>query len=455
MTDVVLDGVDKVYPGGVAAVRNIRLKINDGELFVLLGPSGCGKSTILRMIAGLEEITNGDIWLNGAIANDLPPRERNVAMVFQEGALYPHRTVKGNMLFPLQVSGDDRVEANAKVQELARALGINSMIDRLPRTLSGGQRQRAAIGRALVREPSLFLLDEPLSSLDAGLRTELRVEISALVRSTGTTTVYVTHDQVEAMTMADRMAVLRDGVLEDVGTPEQIYQDPATVFVAAFLSSPPINLLQGTLWTVEDEGLLIDFGAQRLMIPWDDPRTSSLISHQGRPVTVAIRPDNLIPVAPGSPAKPGTVLSGQVRALEFHGHEWLAYAEAGITTVDPNTVGRPAPATPPQPERPTLRERLRTLLGPPQRQEQEQAVEEHVGGHHRRPDLMFRIAPGDRPNRGDRVALAVDLDRILFFGADGRRVTPVHRHQTAPPRVHRPEHAGQEAPHAHDGPGRR
>ncbi|TYB43536.1 ABC transporter ATP-binding protein [Actinomadura chibensis] len=425
MTDVVLDGVDKVYPGGFEAVRNVRLRINDGELFVLLGPSGCGKSTILRMIAGLEEITSGDIWLNGSVANDLPPRDRNVAMVFQEGALYPHRTVKGNMMFPLEVSGDDRAEAHAKVLELARALGINTMIDRLPRTLSGGQRQRAAIGRALIREPSVFLMDEPLSSLDAGLRTELRVEIAGLVRSSGTTTVYVTHDQVEAMTMADRMAVLRDGVLEDVGTPEQIYSDPATVFVAAFLSSPPINLLQATLWAVEGEGLLLDFGPQRLTVPWEDPRASSLISHHGRSVIVGIRPDTLMPIAPGTPAAPGTVLSGQVRALEFHGHEWLAYAEAGIATVDATEIGRPPRPAPAAPERPGLRDRVRELLGRPN--QGGEAVEEEHAGHHRRSDLVFRIAPGDRPNRGDHVALTVDLDRVLFFGADGRRVNPVLR----------------------------
>ncbi|MEU8796806.1 ABC transporter ATP-binding protein [Spirillospora sp. NPDC048819] len=423
MTDVVLDGVDKVYPGGHVAVRNVRLRINEGELFVLLGPSGCGKSTILRMIAGLEEITGGDLWLNGSVANELPPRERNVAMVFQEGALYPHRTVKGNMMFPLEVSGDDRAEASAKVVELARALGINTMIDRLPRTLSGGQRQRAAIGRALIREPSLFLMDEPLSSLDAGLRTELRVEIAALVRSTGTTTVYVTHDQVEAMTMADRMAVLRDGVLEDVGNPEQIYEDPATVFVAAFLSSPPINLLHATLWAVEGEGLLLDFGPQRLSVPWNDPRASSLISHHGQTVIVGIRPDTLMPIAPGAPAPHGTVLSGQVRALEFHGHEWLAYAEAGIPTIDATEVGRPPQPETVEPERPGLGDRLRSMLGRPVHEE---PVEEHAG-HHRRSDLVFRIAPGNRPNRGDHVALRIDLSRVLFFGADGHRVTPVHR----------------------------
>ncbi|QXJ25108.1 ABC transporter ATP-binding protein [Actinomadura graeca] len=426
MTDVVLDGVDKVYPGGQMAIRNVRLRIDHGELFVLLGPSGCGKSTILRMIAGLEEITAGELWLNGALANDLQPRDRNVAMVFQEGALYPHRTVKGNMMFPLEAARGDRTAATAKVVELARALGLSTMIDRLPQTLSGGQRQRAAIGRALIREPSLFLLDEPLSSLDAGMRTELRVEIAALVRASGTTTVYVTHDQVEAMTMADRMGVLRDGVLEDVGTPEQIYADPATVFVAAFLSNPPINLLQATLWAVEGEGMMLDLGSQRLALPWDDPRASWLITHHGKPVIVGIRPDMLAPIAPGSPAAPGTTLSGQVRALEFHGHEWLAYAEAGMPTVDANDIGATRPPDPPAHSEPAgLMARLRTRLHRPSFTD-ETPQEKHAG-HHRRSDLLFRIASGDRPNHGDHVALTVDLERILLFAADGRRVTPVQR----------------------------
>jgi multiple sugar transport system ATP-binding protein len=226
------------------------------------------------------------------------------------------------------------------------------------------------------------------------------------------------------MTMADRMAVLRDGVLEDVGTPEQIYEDPATVFVAAFLSSPPMNLLQATLWAVEGEGLLLDLGPQRLTVPWDDPRASALISQHGRPVIVGIRPDTLMPIAPGSPAPPGTVLSGQVRALEFHGHEWLAYAEAGIPTVDASEVGRPEPAQAYAPERPGLRGRLRAMLG--RAAEEADPAEEHAG-HHRRSDLVFRIAPGGRPDRGDHVALTVDIGRVLFFDAAGRRVTPVHR----------------------------
>lgn len=448
MTDVVLDGVDKVYPGGHRAVRNVRLRIEDGELFVLLGPSGCGKSTILRMIAGLEEVTAGDLWLNGTVANELSPRERNVAMVFQEGALYPHRTVRGNMMFPLEVARDDRAEAGERVVELARALGLNSMIDRLPRTLSGGQRQRAAIGRALIREPSLFLMDEPLSSLDAGLRTELRVEITALVRSTGTTTVYVTHDQTEAMTMADRIAVLRDGVLEDVGTPEQLYRDPATVFVAAFLSTPPINLLQATAWAVEGQGVVLDLGRQRITVPWEDPRAAALISHHGAPVIVGVRPDALSlagdgpdvplsappppsaldaptapPAPPQAPAPPAT-FSGRVRALEFHGSDWLAYAEAGMPTVDANEVGAADAPAEPEPPSPGLAARLRGLLGLAGGGAPEPAEPEEHAGHHRRSDLIFRIASGERPRRGDEVTLAVDLDRVLLFGADGVRITP-------------------------------
>ena len=430
MTDVVLDGVSKVYPGDQHAVRDVHLHIREGELFVLLGPSGCGKSTILRMIAGLEEVSEGTLWLNGGVANDLSPRDRNVAMVFQEGALYPHRTVGGNMMFPLEVSGSDRAEARAKVTELTRALGISSMIDRMPGTLSGGQRQRAAIGRALIREPSLFLMDEPLSSLDAGLRTELRLEIAALVRSTGTTTVYVTHDQVEAMTMADRIAVLRDGVLEDVGTPEQIYQDPATLFVAAFLSSPPINLLQGTAWAVQDLGVVLELGPQRLTVPWSDPRSPSLISLHGRTVLCGIRPDALTPVHEGTP---GRTLTGRVRVLEFHGHDWLAYAEAGIPTVDANSVGAQRKAATAGAEQAravpgglgAFGGRLRGLFGRDGSRLEPPPEEEHEG-HHRRSDLIFTSGTR-RPDRGEEVRLEVDLDRMLIFREDGVRITPPRR----------------------------
>ncbi len=305
MTDVVLDRVTKVYPGGTRAVNDLRLHIRDGELFVLLGPSGCGKSTILRMIAGLEWITSGELWLGGAYANDLGPRERNVAMVFQNGALYPHRSVRGNLSFPLELSHGDPARTKERVVELAKALGIESMLDRLPGTLSGGQRQRVAMGRAVIREPSIFLMDEPLSNLDASLRSELRMEIGGLVRSLGVTTLYVTHDQTEALTLADRMAILRDGTLQDVGTPQQLYADPATMFVATFLSSPPINLLRAIAFASQDEGIILDFGTQRLVIPWTDPRAPSFMAAHGLPVVVGIRADALTPAAPtAAPAAP-------------------------------------------------------------------------------------------------------------------------------------------------------
>ncbi|MFC7587074.1 ABC transporter ATP-binding protein [Nonomuraea antimicrobica] len=243
MSSVVLDKVTKVYPGDYLAVDRLSLHADDGEFLVLLGPSGCGKSTLLRMIAGLEEITEGDLWLDGEMANHLPPRDRDVAMVFQNGALYPHRTVRGNIAFPLEIAKSDPALVQERVTELSKALHIDETLDRKPGTLSGGQRQRVAMGRAIVRQPKLFLMDEPLSNLDAGMRTELRMEISALVRSLGVTTIYVTHDQVEALTLADRIAILNRGVLQDVGTPAQIYNDPATAFVAAFLNSQQLNLL--------------------------------------------------------------------------------------------------------------------------------------------------------------------------------------------------------------------
>jgi multiple sugar transport system ATP-binding protein len=328
------------------------------------------------------------------------------------------------MMFPLEVSGGDRAESRMKVAELTRALGISTMIDRLPGTLSGGQRQRAAIGRALIREPSLFLMDEPLSSLDAGLRTELRLEIAGLVRSTGTTTVYVTHDQVEAMTMADRIAVLRDGVLEDVGTAEQIYQDPATVFVAAFLSSPPINLLQGTVWAVQDRGIVLDLGPQQLTVPWNDARTPALISLHGRQVIVGVRPDALVPVQDGVA---GQTLTGRVRVLEFHGHDWLAYAEAGIPTVDASAVGPAARAdlVEARPVPSGIGGRLRGLLGRDGSRAEPPPEEEHAG-HHRRSDLVF-TSGSRRPVRGEEIRLQVDLDRMLLFREDGIRITAPRR----------------------------
>jgi multiple sugar transport system ATP-binding protein len=430
VTDVVLDGVTKVYPGGFRAVRDLRLHIRDGELFVLLGPSGCGKSTILRMIAGLETITAGDLWLGGEYANEMEPSERNVSMVFQNGALYPHRSVRGNLAFPLEIARGDPAQTKEKVVELARALGIDSMLDRLPSTLSGGQRQRVAMGRAVIREPSIFLMDEPLSNLDAALRSELRMEIGGLVRSLGVTTLYVTHDQVEALTLADRMAIMRDGLVQDVGTPMQLYNDPATMFVAAFLSQPPINLLQATAYASQEEGITFDFGAQRLTVPWTDPRSPSFMAGHGQSVVVGIRADALTPLHEQQQPGPQPTLAVRLRELEFHGHEWLAHAEAGIPAIDPGVLDAPAHAA--ASERPSTAERVWDLLRGTRRTPAPQNGSGHhedgAGhGHHRRSDLLFRVSSGRGLRPGQELRLAVDMERIFVFGANGRRLDPAQR----------------------------
>jgi multiple sugar transport system ATP-binding protein len=425
MSSVVLDKVSKVYPGGYLAVDRLSLQAQDGEFLVLLGPSGCGKSTLLRMIAGLEDITEGDLWLDGELANHLAPRDRDVAMVFQNGALYPHRTVRGNIAFPLEIAKADPAMVRERVTELSKALHIDEMLDRRPGTLSGGQRQRVAMGRAIVRQPKLFLMDEPLSNLDAGMRTELRMEISALVRSLGVTTIYVTHDQVEALTLADRIAILNRGVLQDVGTPAQIYNDPATAFVAAFLNSQQLNLLAATVRTPQNQYVMLDFGTHRLTMPWSDPRAYAVSQHTGGQVLVGLRPDGLAPVPE---SYEGPSFFGRVRALEYHGHEWLAYLECGM----------PEPPDPRQRRRSNggsagggrLTGLVRRLLS---REEEEWQEQERVGQHpngsgvHRRSDLIVRL--GGRPiwRQGDPAKVAVDLSRIMIFTLDGARIDPPRR----------------------------
>ncbi|MER6506488.1 ATP-binding cassette domain-containing protein [Nonomuraea sp. NPDC001636] len=427
MSSVVLDKVTKVYPGDYLAVDRLSLQAEDGEFLVLLGPSGCGKSTLLRMIAGLEEITEGDLWLDGQLANHLPPRDRDVAMVFQNGALYPHRTVRGNIAFPLEIAKSDPAMVRDRVTELSKALHIDETLDRRPGTLSGGQRQRVAMGRAIVRQPKLFLMDEPLSNLDAGMRTELRMEISALVRSLGVTTIYVTHDQVEALTLADRIAILNRGVLQDVGTPAQIYNDPATAFVAAFLNSQQLNLLAAGVRTPQNQYVMLDFGPHRLTMPWSDPRAYAISQHTGGQVLVGMRPDGLAPVPE---SYDGPSFYGRVRALEYHGHEWLAYLECGMPAV-------------PVPEPPDPRARLngerngagglsgmvrRLFSQRPQEHEEQEQVGQNVGsGFHRRSDLIVRL--GNRPmwRAGDAAKVAVDLSRLMIFTLDGARIDPPRR----------------------------
>src|SRR5437879_3155456 len=263
MAGVELDGVTKVFADGTRAVSGLDLAVGDGEFVVLVGPSGCGKTTALRMTAGREEVTEGEIRIGGRTVNMVPPKDRDIAMVFQNYALYPHMTVAENIGFGLKLRKVQRTEIRRRVEEAARILGLDQLLDKKPRTLSGGQRQRVAMGRAIVREPQAFMMDEPLSNLDAKLRVQMRAEIASLQRTLGATTIYVTHDQVEAMTMADRVAVLRRGVLQQVDRPQVLYDAPDNLFVAGFIGSPAMNVVEGT---IDAEHVAI--GTQRLRLPF-------------------------------------------------------------------------------------------------------------------------------------------------------------------------------------------
>src|SRR6187399_1224978 len=265
MAEVALDGVSKVYPDGTRAVDRIDLEIGDGEFMVLVGPSGCGKTTALRMVAGLEEISEGTVRIGDRIVNDLTPRERDIAMVFQSYALYPHLSVYDNIAFSLKLHKVAKAEIDKRVRDAARILDLEPYLKRKPKALSGGQRQRVAMGRAIVRQPSAFLMDEPLSNLDAKLRVQMRAEISRLQRDLGVTTVYVTHDQVEAMTMGDRVAVMRKGELQQVDEPQNLYDRPVNLFVGGFIGSPAMNMVEATV-TQANGGLAVDVGRQHLKL---------------------------------------------------------------------------------------------------------------------------------------------------------------------------------------------
>jgi ABC-type sugar transport system ATPase subunit len=318
MATVSFDGVGKVYPDGTTAVTGLDLDVPDGELLVFVGPSGCGKTTALRMVAGLEQITSGEIRIDGRVVNDLAPKARDVAMIFQSYALYPHMTVFENIAFPLRAQGMARKEVRATVEDVAARLGLEGMIDRRPGRLSGGQRQRVAMGRAIVRRPKVFAMDEPLSNLDAKLRGEMRVEVMTLQRELGVTTIYVTHDQVEAMTMGHRIAVMRDGLLQQCGTPQEVFDRPANLFVAGFLGSPPMNLLDGRIERAGDR-LVCRIGGQALPL---DPGSAALDADAGRGLTVGVRPEHL-EVAPAGSAG----LTAGCLLVETLGSEQLVHAE--------------------------------------------------------------------------------------------------------------------------------
>lgn len=326
MAAVAFSNVSKVFPDGTRAVNDLTLSIEDGEFMVLVGPSGCGKTTALRMIAGLEEVTEGDIIIGDSVVNDLEPRSRDVAMVFQNYALYPHMTVAENIGFGLKMRGVEKGEIKGRVDQTASILDLDALVARKPRQLSGGQRQRVAMGRAIVRKPQVFLMDEPLSNLDAKLRVHMRSEISGIQKQLNTTTVYVTHDQVEAMTMGDRVAVMRVGELQQVGQPEDLYDSPVNIFVASFIGSPSMSLIRGVIGSAAD-GLVCDLGRQSISIPpvvlTQRPR---LAAYAGKEVAVGLRPEHLEDAATASAAFTGR-LRGNLTTLEMLGSEFLAHIE--------------------------------------------------------------------------------------------------------------------------------
>ncbi|TLS48135.1 sn-glycerol-3-phosphate ABC transporter ATP-binding protein UgpC [Streptomyces montanus] len=329
MAEIILEGVTKRFPDGALAVKDVDLDIADGEFVILVGPSGCGKSTTLNMIAGLEDITDGTLRIGDRVVNDLAPKERDVAMVFQSYALYPHMSVRENMGFPLRLAGVEKATINSKVEEAARILDLTEHLDRKPSQLSGGQRQRVAMGRAIVRDPKAFLMDEPLSNLDAKLRVQMRTQISRLQRRLGTTTVYVTHDQTEAMTLGDRVVVMRQGLVQQIGTPAQLYDLPRNLFVAGFIGSPAMNFVNATL-----EGNVLHSPLGDL--PVDDHTRQSLERQNApRELIVGLRPEAFedVALAPDR-GRDGAVLTVTVDVLESLGSDVYVYftAEGGPAT---------------------------------------------------------------------------------------------------------------------------
>jgi multiple sugar transport system ATP-binding protein len=323
---VTLDGLTKVYPDGTVALRGLDLHVDAGEFMVLVGPSGCGKTSALRMVAGLEQISGGTLRFGDRVVNEVPPRQRDAAMVFQNYALYPHLTVAQNIAFALENKKIPKAERDRRVREAASILGLTTMLGRRPRQLSGGQRQRVAMGRAIVREPAIFLMDEPLSNLDAKLRVQMRAEVLRVHRRIGAATLYVTHDQIEAMTMGDRVAVLRDGVLQQAGMPRELYDRPANVFVATFMGSPSMNLYEAGLEVTGDVAELV-LGHQRLTLPEAVlKQVSGLAARHGGTVIAGIRPEGLAdPGTAGTAPEPGTSLTVDVQLVEVLGSEQLVH----------------------------------------------------------------------------------------------------------------------------------
>jgi len=320
MAEIELKDVTKRYSDGTEAVKKMNLGIQDGEFMILVGPSGCGKSTALRMIAGLEDITEGELLIGGERVNELQPRDRDIAMVFQNYALYPHMTVRENMGFALKLAKEDKAEINKRVEEAANILDLSEHLERKPANLSGGQRQRVAMGRAIVRNPAAFLMDEPLSNLDAKLRVQMRAEVSRLQDRLGTTTIYVTHDQTEAMTLGDRVAVMRSGVIQQVDRPQELYDQPRNLFVAGFIGSPSMNFMPGHVENGHVKLPMVD-------VPIPDALRGEL--QEGRPVVVGVRPEHMEDASLISDRHSGVVFNTKIDLLESMGSELYAHFNVG------------------------------------------------------------------------------------------------------------------------------
>jgi len=334
VAQVVFDHVRKVYPDGTVAVQDLSLEISDGDLMVFVGPSGCGKTTALRMVAGLEDITSGEVRIGDEVVNPLPPRDRDVAMVFQNYALYPHKSVYDNLAFPLRLRKLSKKAIDERVTHIARILELEEQLPRRPRQLSGGQRQRVAMGRALIREPQAFLMDEPLSNLDAKLRTQMRAEISLLHRELGVTTVYVTHDQVEAMTLGQRVAVLRKGELQQVAEPQELYTRPTNLFVAGFIGSPAMNFFEGRIEDVNGDAFVSFGDGQRLaMDATERGLAGGTAGDNGRQVVVGVRPEHLEDATLSPSTPPDRRLKGLVRLRELLGSEVIVHFEVAAAPV--------------------------------------------------------------------------------------------------------------------------
>jgi multiple sugar transport system ATP-binding protein len=393
MATVKFDHVFKSYPNGYNAIKNLCLEIQDGEFIVFVGPSGCGKSTALRMLAGLEDISAGKLFIGDQVVNEQTPQQRNIAMVFQNYALYPHMTVRQNLEFPLRMMNLSKKQMEGRVKEAADKLGLFPVLDRKPKQLSGGQRQRVAMGRAIVRDPAVFLMDEPLSNLDAKMRTQIRAEISALQRKMAATTVYVTHDQVEAMTMGDRVAVMRAGELQQVGTPQDLYDQPANIFVAGFLGSPAMNIFRTRLHKTEDGNFAMDFGKQSLAIANTAVgRYPQIEQYLNQPILAGLRPEAFSVAEASLSNSNDNLIQVEVSTLEALGHEMIVYGEVPIEKIE-----------------------IEDSQG-------EVSKDNQASHEHHRSILTARVPSSRQIQALQPLTLSVDTSNLYLFTSDGERI---------------------------------